>query len=100
MKRLLKSDPATGTVQWFHGNEDGKGFTIQTQQKTDEILEANSAAYNDDHDRWGDGKLVASIPLSIWSRLAREGILYDKKALRKWLNDPDNRCFRVRPGRI
>jgi hypothetical protein len=32
--------------------------------------------------------------------LKQQGIIDDPKALRRWLNDPDNRYFRTRPGRV
>jgi hypothetical protein len=98
--KVLDVDPATGVTRWFHADEDGKGFTIQTQQRMDEIREANLAAYKEAPTKWGDGQRVASIPLTIWARLKRDGVLDDQKAFRKWLNDPDNRVFRTRPGTV
>jgi hypothetical protein len=43
---------------------------------------------------------VGSIPMSIYHELQKQGILQDEKRLKKWLNDPDNRVFRTRPGRV
>lgn len=101
-KRLFDVDPVTGTVQWFHWDESSKGkeMIIQTQQRTDEIIEANKERYNNASNRWGEGQMIASLPLTIWGELSKKGILRDKKALRRWLNDPDNAVFRTRPGRI
>ena len=102
MKKLFDVDPLTGTVQWFHWDEQSKGkeMIIQTQQRTDEIIETNKIDYNEAGSRWGDGQMVARLPLTIWGDLKKRGIIDDKKALRKWLNDPDNAVFRTRPGRI
>lgn len=102
MKKLFDVDPVTGTVQWFHWDEQSKGkeMIIQTQQRTDEIIETNKIDYNEASSRWGDGQMVARLPLTIWGDLKKRGIIDDPKALRKWLNDPDNAVFRTRPGRI
>jgi hypothetical protein len=43
---------------------------------------------------------VATLPLVLWMKLKQDGILDDPRALRRWLNDPDNRAFRTRPGRL
>jgi hypothetical protein len=36
----------------------------------------------------------------IWEDLVRKGIANDTKKLKAWLNDPDNRAFRTRLGRV
>jgi hypothetical protein len=36
----------------------------------------------------------------IYQQMVRDGSINDKKALKKWLNDPDNRPFRTWKGRI
>ncbi len=43
---------------------------------------------------------AAEIPKVIWNKALREGWHNDQKAWKKWLNDPDNRAFRVWQGRI
>jgi hypothetical protein len=43
---------------------------------------------------------VAEIPMVIYQQMIRDGSINDKKALKKWLNDPDNRPFRTWKGRI
>ena len=43
---------------------------------------------------------AAEIPKVIWNKALREGWHNDPKAWKKWLNDPDNKPFRVWPGRI
>jgi hypothetical protein len=32
--------------------------------------------------------------------LKKKGILDDQVALKRWLNDPENRYFRTRPGQV
>jgi len=41
---------------------------------------------------------VASIPLSIYYDLKRQGIVDDPVRLKRWLNDSDNKYFRTRGG--
>tara|TARA_R100000963_G_scaffold33830_1_gene26475 strand:+ start:454 stop:747 length:294 start_codon:yes stop_codon:yes gene_type:complete len=43
---------------------------------------------------------AAEIPKVIWNKALREGWHNDKKAWKRWLNDPDNKAFRVWQGRI
>lgn len=42
-----------------------------------------------------DMRRVASLPLTVVEDLMKRGIWQDKKALRKWLADGDNRAFRT-----
>ena len=55
---------------------------------------------NEARSGWGEGQRVASIPAVIWEDLIRRGIAGDKKKLKAWLNDPDNRAFRTRLGKV
>jgi hypothetical protein len=43
---------------------------------------------------------VASIPLPLYFDLKAKGIIDDQKKFKEWLNDSDNRHFRMRPGKI
>jgi|TARA_R100001530_G_scaffold30105_2_gene23649 hypothetical protein len=49
---------------------------------------------------------VASIPLIVVQQLAQQGIMsnagriLDKPRFKKWINDPDNRYFRIYQGNI
>lgn len=99
-KRLFEVDPLTGIETYFHYNADNDTFTLEKQQDVEPILDLNKAQYNEAPTRWGDGQRVASIPLSLYSELKAKGIIDDQDALRKWLNDPDNRFFRTRPGTV
>ncbi len=63
----------------------------------------------DDCKTWGenlgntrkmDWKPVAQIPVSVVNRMKQDGSWNDKKALKKWLNDPANDCFRITKGQV
>ena len=99
--RLLEDDPVTGVRSTFHYDQDTGGFVIQARQEVDSILTDNHENYKDRDSSWkGDVHHVASIPSTIWAELKREGIADDEKALKRWLDDPDNRAFRTRPGHL
>ena len=47
----------------------------------------------------GDMKLIArGVPAFVWEQSIRED--WDETDWTRWLNDPDNRAFRVWPGRV
>jgi len=100
LKRMLSYDPVLGIKRTFHWDDTTDEFLIQTQQDTTDIVEANKAAYNDAPDRWGEFTRVASIPISLYFDLKKKGIADDPEAMKRWLNDPDQRFFRTRPGRL
>lgn len=103
--RLMDVDPDTGTETWFHYDAVTEECTVETKRDLQHVIDDNKVIFNefDERARWrGDGgqNRVASIPDFIWYDLVKRGITRDKKAFRKWLNDPDNRAWRTRPGRV
>lgn len=90
----------------FHTLDDG--FVIERRQDVSAILDANRDDFNASPTRWGDGILdnkVASIPLAVVDELNRQGILrgfsvVDMTRFKAFMNHPDNRFFRTRPGRV
>lgn len=108
--RLFDRDPLTGIVEYFHYDPDTEGFTIQTQQDLEPLIEQNKALWNDTekHTRYRDGigARVASFPAVITMQLAQQGILsmggaiLDEPRYRRWLNDRDNLVFRTRAGTV
>lgn len=100
--RLISENAEIGQKQYWHDHEDGS-VTVQTVQDVSEFAEANKQQFNqfDERASWsGDMHRVASIPMSVYYDLKRKGILDDQAAMKKWLNDPDNRVFRTRPGQV
>jgi len=100
-KKILSHDADTGITKYFQDNLDGT-YTIETDQDMSGILEANKNEYKetDKHTKYGEWSKVASIPLSIYYDLKAKGILDDPAAMKKWLNDPDNKYFRTRVGKV
>lgn len=102
---ILDSDSLTGIRSVFHPDiHHGERNIIETVQDAEPIVELNKARASrfDERSNWkGDGfHMVASIPNVVFMELERKGITRDPVAFKKWLNDPDNRAFRTRPGRV
>lgn len=45
-------------------------------------------------------KCAAVIPGAIVEQMMRDGSWNDPAAIKRWLNDPQNQCFRVWKGRV
>lgn len=102
MKRLFSRDPAAGITKWFHYDHATDEVTIETVQEFDAGLEQNLRRRNNQTrlDRWGDGKIVASIPMTVYAELIANGRDKDQAFMRRWLNDPDNRKYRTFLGKV
>lgn len=107
--RLFDHDPLTGVTEFFLYDPETDGFTIQSQQDVEPFLEMNKRQYNNvgDYRRYtGEWHKIASLPATIVMQLAEkkilraDGSILDEPRYRAWLNDPDNRLFRTRPGRV
>jgi hypothetical protein len=103
---LFSKDAATKTVETAQADGEG-GLIITTTQDCTDIVEKNKAEYaqTDEKTRYGDWAKVASIPLAVFQELNQKGIcrgfaVVDQKAFKAWLNDPEQRYFRTRPGRV
>jgi len=90
--------------------DNGDELVILKSQDITGILEMNKREYaaQDERKRWSEdafGNKVASIPLTVFADLEKQGItrgfaVIDKKRFNAWLNNPDNRAFRTRAGTI
>lgn len=107
--RLFDHDALTGITEYFHFDADTGGFTIQTQQDVEPLLDINRALWNESErsSRYADGMhRIASTPNVIIMELAKQGILSPSGAIlddtryRRWLNDSSNRLFRTRTGKV
>lgn len=48
-----------------------------------------------------DGMVLAGyIPAAVAEKMMRDGSFDDEAATKRWLNDPQNACFRVWKGRV
>jgi hypothetical protein len=106
MKQLISADASALKITEAAADGEG-GLIIRTSQDVTDIVEQNKAQYNAGsvHDKWGDLTKVASLPFTIIDTLNRRGIMrgfavINEKEFRAFLNDPENRFFRTRPGRV
>ena len=102
MKKHFDTNKELGITRTWHYDEDKDEATIQTQQDVTDVIEENKSEFNqiDERAKWGEFNKVASIPLSLYYELKAMGKLDDKAYMKRWLNDPDNRHFRTRPGEV
>lgn len=106
--RLFDTDPLTGITEYYYFDPDTEGFTIETRQEVESLTEQNKRLWNatEKHTRYGEWTRIASVPNVIIMELATQGILspagaiLDDARYRAWLNDPDNRLFRTRTGKV
>jgi hypothetical protein len=107
VKKLGVEVDELGFKKTYYADGEG-GLIIETAQDVTPIIEANKAQYNstDERKRWGDGwEKVGSIPLTMIQKLNELGIckgfaIVDQKKMKAFLNDPENRYLRTRPGRV
>jgi hypothetical protein len=109
LKKLL--DVVDGEVRTVHSDGEG-GIIIHSQTDLTEFAEHTKQQYNQNPGKTGwSGEVfdpknkIAELPLAIINDLNAKGIMrgfhiQDPKALKKWLNDPDNRVFRTRGGEV
>jgi xylose isomerase len=97
-------------VKTITAHEGENGLILNTSQDVTAILEDNARKRNqtDRRTKWGgelfDNK-IASIPMAVFDELHKQGItrgfhVLDQKRFREWLNNPDNRFFRTREGKV
>ena len=92
-----------------HADGEG-GIIIETKQDVTDIIEQNQKEYNsfDERAKWSDelfGNKIASIPFTVIDELNKQGIMrgfhiIDDVRFAMFLNNPDNRAWRTRPGVI
>jgi hypothetical protein len=98
MRRLLRVDPDTGTAQYVEYDDNDDTFRFVQEVDHLAVADFNRRQYVEPNARFGDGQRVATLPMPLWLKLFQEGVLDDPRRLSAWLNDPDHRDFRTRPG--
>ena len=104
MAKIRNND---GSVTTFHDQDDG-GIVIAKEQNISALIDANKEEYNTADSKWNDNALenrVARIPMAVFEDLQKQGItrgftVIDMKRFKAWLNNPDNKVFRTKAGRI
>jgi hypothetical protein len=108
MKRLISSDPLTGSATYWHYDASTHSFRIENVQDVTDIVEQNKVAQTDGNNGWTktrEMKHVGTIPMCILHQWALEaGVPMASKemgeVIKKKLNDPDFRAFRTGLGTV
>jgi hypothetical protein len=94
MKTILEQ---TGTMQKSLVDEDDKLIAV-SRQDVSPVIESVKRRREEAMSK--DFKPVAEIPDIIVEQMMRDGSWNDPAAIRRWLNDPQNECFRIWKGRV
>jgi len=103
---LLDRDELTGTETWFHYDPITEAMTWETRRDVADNVEDNKRVFNsfDERARWGNDfqHRVASIPDFLFYDLEKKlgPMKHNQRAWMRWLDDPSNRAFRTRPGKL
>jgi len=93
----------------FKKHKTDNGAVVEVAQDVSDIVEQNKKEFNSASTTWGSGDVfdnkIASIPLTVIDKLNQQGIMrgfhvLDMPKFKHWLNDPDNRFFRTKPGKV
>jgi hypothetical protein len=91
--------------QQAHWDNIDEKLIVESTQDTAPILESNKFERNEFDTKFNSDQKynrgftkVASIPNIVIDQLMRDGTWFDKQAMKKWLNDPDNKAFRTGGG--
>lgn len=101
--KLFDINTETGTRKMWHYDAEKDEATIETIIDATQIVSDNKDRFNsfDEKANWkGDMHHIASIPMALFYQMKAEGKLEDQAYMKRWLNDPDNRAFRTRPGEV
>lgn len=93
-KRILFEVKPDGTEIWWH--TDGAFITIEHVVPVDQIIDDNKtaeAAFNRSG-KLGDLVLHAELPAQMYWDLYENGVVEDRTAFKRFLNDPDNKYLR------
>jgi hypothetical protein len=101
--KLFEFDPITGTKKMWHYDDATDEAVIETIIDVSGVVADNQQKFNqfDERANWkGDMHHVASIPMALFYKMKAEGKLDDQAYMKRWLNSPENRFFRTRPGKV
>lgn len=75
-------------------------FITETIEDVEPVLDSAARLRADGHNPKSTMRHVARVPVTVVERAMREGWFHDQKAWDRFLNDPDNKGFRVWEGRL
>jgi hypothetical protein len=102
-RRLFSHNAALGITTYAHVDEDSDRIVLEKVADETALLEALQRKRNGftSFDRMGDGlQQVAEVPMHEYAKWLADGRDKDQAFIRRWVNDPENRRYRVRDMRI
>lgn len=99
MPDRLIYDAYGAVIRTFHESNNSNVLIGETFEDCEPYVDM-AAAERDHINMKSPLRPVAHIPVSVTDRAFREGWYNDPKAWKKWLNDPENRDFRIWEGRV
>lgn len=99
MSKALLSTDATVLAKTEIEASDGK-IVLRNAQDAEPIIERNKRWQSEGQGVGKNYRHVAQLPLVVYFDLQKRGILDDPKKFDAWLNDSDNRFFRVWTGKL
>jgi hypothetical protein len=97
---VISHDPLTGrTIEHM---DLGTHIAVRTTYPSEELMDLNAERRAENAGkRWGDGAVVASIPLNLYfDKFAEARQNNDSKYIKKLLNDSDYSKFRTKEGKL
>lgn len=100
-KEVVFHDPASGTRIWEYEFEKATIRKTEWYGEAQFLETASELRKESDGQRFGDGKVVASVPMHVWAReiapRVKDG---NDGSIKRWLNNPDNLAFRTFKGKV
>lgn len=99
---VYEGESSDGLRRHYLCQIDGYVFRKTENVVEDELLVRNRESLNDSYgQRFGDGQVVASIPLNVFYRdFAKRLKDGDEDFVKHWLNHDSNRSYRTFRGRV
>jgi hypothetical protein len=93
---VLDFDPLSGITETMRIDDKGMVQFNQTQDVTALLKEAHEArGERAKHERIGEWRRVATLPMIIRAQLEARGIMKDQNLLKKWLSSEEGRPWRT-----
>jgi len=99
MDRKLVYRDHGGVRRTLVTNVEEGSVGVLTEMDIDRLITENQAL-EEEHVAFSDNKIVARIPMVVYEKLMLDGTIADDERFKRWLNDPDNRVFRVWRGNL
>lgn len=91
----VDGDGVRRTLYWREDEPDK--FGVNTEVDVEQLVK-NNAALSELHPQGSTNKHVARVPLTIYEQSIHEN--WTEEQWKRWLNDPDNKMFRIWQGRV